>query len=114
MPNVLPIRPKKADPPEIHARAMDNLRFIRETMEAAGTFTAVSGWGQVVIGATAMLAAVIASPVAGSTEWVLVGAAEALLALLVSVGFMYDKARAASIPVLAGAARQRLFSRSPV
>jgi|SRR5687767_8132912 hypothetical protein len=114
MPNVLPIRPKKADPPEIHARAMDNLRFIRETMEAAGTFTAVSGWGQVVIGATAMLAAVIAAPFAGTTEWVLVWAAEAFLALLISVWFMYDKARSASIPLLSGSARKLLFSFSPV
>src|SRR5687768_16338665 len=114
MPNVLPIRPKKADPPEIHARAMDNLRFIRETMEAAGTFTAVSGWGQVVIGATAMLAAVIAAPFAGTTEWVLVWAAEAFLALLISVWFMYDKARSASIPLLTGSARKLLFSFTPV
>lgn len=93
---------------------MDNLRFIRETMEAAGTFTAVSGWGQVVIGGTAMLAAVIAAPFAGSTEWVLVWAAEALLALLISVWFMYDKARSASIPLLSGSARKLLFSFSPV
>lgn len=93
---------------------MDNLRFIRETMEAAGTFTAVSGWGQVVIGATAILAAVIAAPFGGTTEWVLVWAAEAFLALLISVWFMYDKARSASIPLLSGSARKLLFSFSPV
>ena len=114
MTDVLPMRAKKSDPPEIHARAMDNLRFIRETMEAAGTFTAVSGWGQVVIGATAMLAAVIAAPFEGTTEWVLVWAAEAFLALLISVWFMYDKARSASIPLLSGSARKLLFSFSPV
>ena len=57
---------------------MDNLRFIRETMEAAGTFTAVSGWGQVVIGLTAIAAAIIGSQFPESAEWVLVWAAEAI------------------------------------
>jgi len=95
------------------ARAMDNLRFIRETMEAAGTFTAVSGWGQVVIGLTAILAALIAGRLAGA-EWVLVWAAEAFLALFISVWFMYHKAKSASLPLLTGSARKLLFSFSPV
>lgn len=93
---------------------MDNLSFIRKTMEAAGTFTAVSGWGQVVIGVTAVLAAVIAAQFQGTTEWVLVWAAEAFLALLISVWFMYNKARKASIPLLSGSAQKLLFSFSPV
>ena len=92
---------------------MDNLRFIRETMEAAGTFTAVSGWGQVVIGLTAILAALLASQETSSVEWVLVWAAEAILALLISVWFMYSKAKLASLPLLTSSARKLLFSFTP-
>jgi hypothetical protein len=114
MPDVLPIRPQQNEPPEMQARAMDNLRFIRETMEAAGTFTAVSGWGQVVIGITAIFAALLASEQSTPTEWVLVWAGEAILALLISVWFMYDKARSASLPLLSASARKLLFSFTPV
>jgi hypothetical protein len=114
MADVLPMRPRPSNPPEMQARAMDNLRFIRETMEAAGTFTAVSGWGQVVIGVTAVAAALIGSRFAGSSEWVLIWAAEAILALFVSVWFMYNKAKSASLPLLTGSARKLLFSFSPV
>ena len=114
MADVLPIRPRPSNPPEMQARAMDNLRFIRETMEAAGTFTAVSGWGQAVIGLTAIAAAIISSQFPESAEWVLVWAAEALLALFISVWFMYNKARSASLPLLTGSARKLLFSFSPV
>lgn len=114
MADILPIRPRRSNPPEMQARAMDNLRFIRETMEAAGTFTAVSGWGQVIIGVTAMVAALVAARFANTSEWVLVWAAEAFLALMISVWFMYNKARSASLPLLTGSARKLLFSFTPV
>src|SRR5258706_12295867 len=97
--SVLPINKRASNPPEMQARAMDNLRFIRETMEAAGTFTAVSGWGQVVIGATAIVAALVADVFPHNKDWVIVWAAEAFLALLVSVWFMYNKARSSEFPL---------------
>jgi len=112
--SVLPINRRPSDPPEMHERAMDNLRFIRETMEAAGTFTAVSGWGQVVIGATAIAAAYAAERFRPGKDWVIVWAVEAFLALLISVWFMYNKARSARMPLLTGTARKLLFSFTPV
>lgn len=93
---------------------MDNLRFIRETMEAAGTFTAVSGWGQVVIGLTAIGASLLSARQNDPATWVLVWAAEAIVAGVIAVWFMYNKAKSASLPLLSGSARKLLFSFSPV
>ena len=114
MADVVPMRPRRNSSPEIHERAMDNLRFIRETMEAAGTFTAVSGWGQVVIGITAIGAALLADRMLAAESWVLVWAAEAILAGIIAVWFMWHKAKSASLPLLTGSARKLLFSFSPV
>ena len=114
MADVIPLKKRQNEPPEIAERAMDNLRFIRETMEAAGTFTAVSGWGQVVIGLTAIVAALIADRQPDPLSWVLVWAGEAILAGLIAVWFMWHKAKTASLPLLTGSARKLLFSFSPV
>ena len=48
-------------PVAIDDHARDNLRFIRETMERAASFTAVPGWGGVAMGITALGAAAVAS-----------------------------------------------------
>jgi hypothetical protein len=93
-------------------RAMDNLRFIRETMERAGTFTAVSGWGEVVIGGTAVIAAVVASRLS-LIGWVATWLIEAGLAAAVAIGFMAAKARAAGMPLITGPVRKLILSFSP-
>jgi hypothetical protein len=92
---------------------MDNLRFIRETMERASSFTAVSGWGQVAIGVTAAGAALVASQQATTQAWLVVWIVEAVLSLLISVAAMTRKAHAAGAPLLSGPGRKVAFSLSP-
>jgi hypothetical protein len=93
-------------------RAMDNLRFIRQTMERAGTFTAVSGWGEVVIGCTAIIAALVASRLS-LIGWVTAWLIEAGLAAAIAALFMTAKARAAGIPLITGPVRKLILSFSP-
>ena len=44
-----------ASPSPIGDHALESLRVIRDAMERAGSFTAVPGWGTVVIGMTAQV-----------------------------------------------------------
>ena len=50
-----PLRSNKREPIPIDARAVDHLKYIRETMESAAEFTAVPGWGGVAMGITALV-----------------------------------------------------------
>ncbi|TMQ67719.1 MAG: hypothetical protein E6K78_03560 [Candidatus Eisenbacteria bacterium] len=61
MRSVRPLAHRTEEPLELQAKALDQLRYIRRTIEDAGSFTSVPGWGQVVIGLTALLAAWIAA-----------------------------------------------------
>ena len=100
-------------PPALHDRAMDNLRYIRETMERATAFTGVSGWGQVAIGITALAVAAFASQQRSFRSWLAVWVAEAAIALLIAGWSMDRKARAAKMPLLSGPGRKVAFGMSP-
>src|SRR5205814_9459778 len=91
--------PQKEEPPALHERAMDNLQYIRETMERATAFTAISGWGLVDIGITALAAAFISAQEKSFKAWLATWLAEAVLALLVAGWSMDRKARAAQLPL---------------
>ena len=100
-------------PPALHDRAMDNLRYIRETMERASSFTAVPGWGQVAIGVTALAATYLAAHQPTARGWLGIWLAEAIIALLIAGWLMDRKARALGAPLLSGPGRKVAFSLSP-
>lgn len=113
MTRVLPYpKRRRSEPPEIQARAMDDLRFIRETMERAGTFTAVSGWGEIVIGLTALLATA-ASYRRSTVAFVAIWLVELMVAGATSAWFSARKARAAHVPIWSGPLRKLVLSFSP-
>ena len=98
--------PLMSQPHPLHDRAMDNLRFIRETMERAGAFTAVPGWGQVAVGATALAAALLAARQPSVELWLATWLAEAVVALVIGGWALARKAHAANDPILSGPARR--------
>ncbi len=95
------------------SRALDDLRFIRETMERSSSFTAVSGWGQVVVGLTALPTAWIASRQTSGTAWLRIWVAEAVLAVALALAFIYRKAQRSGVPVTSGPGRKFAFSFLP-
>src|SRR4051794_5688718 len=96
-----------AAPEPIHAHAIDNIRFIRNTMSRATQFTAVPGWGGVLMGITALATAAISGPPDDSLRWVLVWLAEACVGAAIALGAMATKARRAGTPLSSAAPAHR-------
>jgi hypothetical protein len=105
--------PEKEEPPALHERAMDNLRYIRETMERASSFTGISGWGEVAIGLSALGAAALAARQTVFNLWLAIWMGEALVSLLIAGWSIDRKARRAKTPLLNGAGRKMVFSLLP-
>lgn len=93
-------------PPALHLRAMDNLRFIRQTMEEAAYFTAVSGVGEIAVGLTALAAAWLAARQPTAAGWLACWLGEALVAALVTGGAVVWKARQARISLVSRPGRR--------
>lgn len=110
-PEPFPHRPR--DPVALDDRARDNLRFIRETMERAGSFTAVPGWGGVAIGITALGAAAISAGQARPDAWLVTWLVEAAVAVAIAAWTTSTKARAAGTSLLTGPARRFAYSFAP-
>ncbi len=92
---------------------MDNLRFIRSTMERAGSFTAVPGKGGAAMGSIALLAAWVAHAQVDLRQWILVWVVAAVAASLIGVVTMNAKATAAGTPLLTAPGRKFIMSFLP-
>src|SRR2546426_9000344 len=113
-----------AAPRPLHDRALDNLRFIRQTMERAGSFTAVPGWGQVAVGVTALAAVFLAARQRTPELWLATWLGEAIVALAIGGGsdvweaehgngnLLYRSGGRVAPPVLAPMGGGRLLSAS--
>lgn len=97
----------------VRQHAIENLRFIRETMERSAAFTAVPGWGGFAMGVTAVAASVLAARQVTPGGWLTVWLAEGTLAFAIGGCTAVWKARAADLPLLSGAGRKFALSLLP-
>ena len=86
-------------PINLSDRAIDNLQFIRETMERSVVFTTVPGYGGVFMGATAIAASFIANSQPLVRDWLIVWLAEAVLAFFIGLFAMWQKSKIAGVPL---------------
>jgi hypothetical protein len=92
----------RPQPVELHAHAMDNLRYIRRTIEQAGSFTAVPGVGGMCMGSVALAAGWAASHQTSAVGWLAVWMSAAVLAVAIGVTGAALKSRRAGLPLTSG------------
>jgi len=97
----------------LHARAVDNLQFIRDTMERAGAFTAISGRGMVAMGIAALAAAGVASRAPSRGVWLATWLSAAALGAALGGFAIAYKARLTATPLLTGPGRKLALGFSP-
>jgi hypothetical protein len=102
-----------APSPNLAPNLADDLRFIRDTMERSAAFTAVSGWGQVLLGATAIAAATLAASQLSQFAWLKVWLAEGLLAAAIGLLSCTWKANRRGLPLFSGPARKVALGLAP-
>ncbi len=99
--------------PDIAPNLADDLRFIRDTMERSAAFTAVSGWGQLLLGVTALAAAASAARQISSFAWLRVWLAEGILAVAIGLLSCTWKANRRGLPLFSGPARKVILGLAP-
>src|SRR5262249_16275243 len=108
-----PLRAPRTEPIPIDARAADHLRYIRETMERAGEFTAVPGWGGVAMGISAVAAAWMAHRQVTPSGWLAVWLVEAFVAVAIAAPAAATKAHRANSALFSGPGRKFVLSFTP-
>lgn len=116
MATIQPIRKEPAEqnePVNLSDRAIDNLRFIRETMERSTHFTAVPGYGGILMGVTAIVAAYIAHQQIYLRDWLIVWLTEACLAFAIGLLAMWQKSKFTGASLISVPARKFAFGFAP-
>lgn len=102
-----------SEPVFLPDRAMENLQFIRQTMERATAYTGISGTGLIIVGFTALMAAWVASRQEMVAHWIFVWMAEAVVAIGISSFLMFKKSNRLQLPIWTETARRFVLSFTP-
>ena len=101
------------EPVNLSDRAAENLKFIRETMERSTHFTAVPGYGGMLMGVTAVAAAYIAAQQIYLRDWLIVWLTEAGLAFAIGLLAMWQKSKISKTSLVSAPARKFAFGFAP-
>jgi hypothetical protein len=101
------------EPAALHSRAIADLRFIRETMARASSYTAFSGWGLIIVGCGALIAGLVASRQPTLVNRLYIWLADAGCSVFVGVISAALKARAWEQPLFGGPIRKFSLSFAP-
>ncbi len=106
-------RPRRVEPTPIDSGAVENLRYIRSTIEAADTFTTVPGKGCIAMGVTALLAVGVESVPALAPHWLGVWIGAAIVACGSALWCMEQKARSQGLSLRRAVARRFFLTLAP-
>jgi hypothetical protein len=101
------------EPTPIDSGALENLRYIRSTIEAADTFTTVPGYGCIAMGITALVAVGIESIPQLTQYWLSIWVGAAIVACATALWFMEQKARAQGLSLRRAVARRFFMTLAP-
>lgn len=110
---ITPDREKANKPINLGDHAIENLRFIRETMERSTHFTAVPGYGGILMGVTAIVTAYIAAQQVYRRDWLVAWLVEAGLAFSIGLLAMWQKSKIADQSLFSIPARKFAFGFTP-
>ena|SRR2546423_4054938 len=101
------------DPVNLGDRAIDNLKYIRETMERSTSFTAVPGYGGMLMGVTAIAAAYIANSQIYLRDSLITWLVEAALAFAIGILAMWQKSKIAGQSLVSAPSKKFALSFAP-
>jgi len=94
-------------------QASEHLRFIRDVMERSASFTAVPGWGMVVVGLTVLPASWIASIQNSPNESLVVWFIQAAIAVIIGLWTLHRKAHKSGVSLTSGPGRKYILTLAP-
>ncbi len=106
-------RAANPEPASVHARAHDNLEFIRSTMANSTSFTGVPGLGMIAMGLIALAGSYVATREDNYDRWLACWSVVALVGCSAGIVAMTVKAHVRKVSLWRGAGRRFLLNFTP-